>query len=74
MKCYGVVRLSECTSASLGTSAMPMNKPHLEFHRLDLASGWETMHGYPPTIRRKVLASERGCGPYEFHYYDDCRR
>ena len=37
---------------------MPMNKPHLEFHRLDLTSGWETMHGYPPGIRQKVLASD----------------
>jgi len=37
---------------------MPMNKPHMEFHRLDLASGWETMDGYPPTIQQKVLASD----------------
>jgi len=35
-----------------------MNKPHLEFHRLDLSSGWETMEGYPPTITQKVLASD----------------
>jgi hypothetical protein len=37
---------------------MPMNKPHLEFHRLDLASGWETMEGYPKNIQQKVLASD----------------
>jgi ChrR Cupin-like domain len=37
---------------------MPMNKPHLEFHRLDLGSGWETMQGYPPNIQQKVLASD----------------
>jgi len=35
-----------------------MNKPHLEFHRLDLAAGWETMRGYPPSIQQKVLASD----------------
>ena len=37
---------------------MPMNKPHLEFHRLDMNSGWETIAGYPPTIRQKILASD----------------
>ena len=37
---------------------MPMNKPHLEFHQLDLNAGWETMQGYPPTIRQKILASD----------------
>lgn len=37
---------------------MPMNKPHLEFHRLDMTSGWETMDGYPTTIQQKVLASD----------------
>jgi hypothetical protein len=35
-----------------------MNKPHLEFHRLDMSSGWETMQGYPPNIQQKVLASD----------------
>jgi hypothetical protein len=35
-----------------------MNKPHLEFHRLDLSSGWETMSGYPLNIKQKVLASD----------------
>ncbi|MGH8139864.1 MAG: cupin domain-containing protein [Steroidobacteraceae bacterium] len=37
---------------------MPMNKPHLEFHCLDLSSGWETMEGYPKSIRQKILASD----------------
>lgn len=37
---------------------MPMNKPHLEFHRVDLEIGWETMAGYPPDIQQKVLASD----------------
>ena len=37
---------------------MPMNKPHLEFHRLDMSTGWETIEGYPPTIQQKVLASD----------------
>lgn len=37
---------------------MSMNKPHLEFHSLDLSTGWETMTGYPPNIKQKVLASD----------------
>src|SRR6201999_3317463 len=37
---------------------MPMNKPHLEFQRVDLDSGWETMRGYPLNIQQKVLASD----------------
>jgi len=37
---------------------MPMNKPHLEFHKLDMNSGWHTMEGYPPTIQEKILASD----------------
>ena len=35
---------------------MPINKPHLEFHRLDMASGWETPAGYPAGIEQKILA------------------
>jgi hypothetical protein len=35
-----------------------MNKPHLEFHRLDLNCGWETIGGYPPGIQQKILASD----------------
>ena len=37
---------------------MPMNKPHREFHRLDMKSGWETMRGYPVTIQQKILSSD----------------
>jgi ChrR Cupin-like domain len=37
---------------------MPMNKPHLEFHGLDLKSGWTRLPGYPPTIMEKILASD----------------
>jgi hypothetical protein len=37
---------------------MPMNKPHLEFHRLDMDTGWTTLPGYPPTIHEKILASD----------------
>jgi len=35
---------------------MPINKPHLEFHRLDMSSGWETPEGYPDGIQQKILA------------------
>ncbi|MGO4567104.1 cupin domain-containing protein [Rhizobium sp. 2YAF20] len=37
---------------------MPMNKPHLEFHTLDLSSGWVTPPGYPAGIQQKILASD----------------
>jgi len=37
---------------------MPMNKPHLEFHRLDLEQGWATPEGYPSGIQQKILASD----------------
>ena len=35
-----------------------MNKPHIEFQRLDLATGWDTPNGYPSTIHQKILASD----------------
>jgi hypothetical protein len=35
---------------------MPTNKPHLEFHRLDMTAGWETPPGYPAGIEQKILA------------------
>jgi len=35
-----------------------MNKPHLEFHLLDMVSGWETPPGYPSGIKQKILASD----------------
>ena len=37
---------------------MPMNKPHLEFHRLDMGAGWATPPGYPAGIQQKILASD----------------
>lgn len=35
---------------------MPVNKPHLEFHTLDMETGWETPPGYPTGIQQKILA------------------
>jgi hypothetical protein len=35
---------------------MSVNKPHLEFHRVDMGSGWETPPGYPDGIEQKILA------------------
>ena len=35
---------------------MPVNKPHLEFHAVDMASGWQTPEGYPGGIAQKILA------------------
>ena len=38
---------------------MPMNKPHLEFHTLNMDEGWETPPGgYPSGIQQKILASD----------------
>ena len=37
---------------------MPVNKPHLEFHTLDMNSGWEVLAGYPAGIEQKILAGE----------------
>ena len=37
---------------------MPMNKPHLEFHTLNMSEGWETPPGYPSGIQQKILASD----------------
>jgi hypothetical protein len=37
---------------------MPMNKPHIEFQRLNMTKGWETPKGYPTTIQEKILASD----------------
>lgn len=33
-----------------------MNKKHDEFHRIDMASGWETPPGYPSGIEQKILS------------------
>jgi hypothetical protein len=39
-------------------SVMPMNKPHLEFHKVDMDEGWVTPPGYPAGIQQKILASD----------------
>jgi ChrR-like protein with cupin domain len=41
-----------------GSAGMPMNKPHLEFHKVDMSDGWITPPGYPAGIQQKVLASD----------------
>jgi hypothetical protein len=35
---------------------MPVAKPHLEFHRVDINSGWSAPAGYPGGIEQKILA------------------
>lgn len=35
---------------------MPVNKPHLEFHAVDMAGGWTVPFGYPAGIEQKILA------------------
>ncbi|MFI4948771.1 MAG: cupin domain-containing protein [Alphaproteobacteria bacterium] len=35
---------------------MPINKPHREFHAVDMTSGWSTPPGYPEGIEQKILA------------------
>ena len=37
---------------------MLFNKPHLEFHPIDMQNGWVTPPGYPPGIKQKTLASD----------------
>ena len=37
---------------------MPMNKPHLEFTRVDMSTGWASPPGYPTGIKQKILASD----------------
>ena len=37
---------------------MLFNKPHLEFHSLDMEDGWETPEGYPSGFKQKILASD----------------
>ena len=45
---------------------MEVNKPHLEFHAVDMNSGCATPPGYPAGIEQKILAGaldeERGAG------------
>src|SRR5215472_9627451 len=35
---------------------MPVAKPHLEFHHVDMNSGWLSPPGYPLGIEHKILA------------------
>jgi len=35
---------------------MPVHKPHLEFHAVDMHGGWATPPGYPAGIEQKILA------------------
>ena len=35
---------------------MTVNKPHLEFHAVDMTGGWQTPPGYPTGIEQKILA------------------
>ncbi len=35
---------------------MVLNKPHLEFHPIDMTTGWATPPGYPLGIEQKILA------------------
>jgi hypothetical protein len=35
---------------------MPVTKPHLEFHAVDMTTGWSTPPGYPSGIEQKILA------------------
>src|SRR5437773_2766352 len=44
--------------------SMPMNKPHLEFTRVDMNTGWATPTGYPAGIKQKILASDMWDGTY----------
>jgi hypothetical protein len=37
---------------------MLFNKPHLEFHPIDMNKGFETIEGYPSGIQQKILASD----------------
>ena len=37
---------------------MGRGKPHLEFEKLDMETGWETPPGYPPGMQQKVLTSD----------------
>jgi hypothetical protein len=39
-------------------TTMIFHKSHLEFHTLDIRSGWATPPGYPSGIKQKILASD----------------
>lgn len=44
---------------------MPVAKPHLEFHAVDMSAGWST----PPGAVHAPFKSNRGCLLLEIHYY-----
>ncbi len=58
MWCAGAAREVAPEDPVRTRKARTVSKPHLEFHRLDLESGWEVPPGYPAGIRQKVLASD----------------
>ena len=35
---------------------MPVRKEHKEFHKIDIAAGWQTVPDYPAGIQEKILA------------------
>ncbi|MCB1471585.1 MAG: cupin domain-containing protein [Rhodobiaceae bacterium] len=37
---------------------MAIDKEHLEFHAVDMSTGWETPTGYPAGIQQKILAGK----------------
>jgi len=37
---------------------MTFDKGHLEFHKLDMTTGWHTPPGYEPGFKQKILAGE----------------
>jgi hypothetical protein len=37
---------------------MGKGKPHTEFEKLDLETGWESPEGYPAGIRQKILSAD----------------
>jgi hypothetical protein len=41
---------------------MSLNKPHLEFHRVDMSAGWSTPPGYPSGIEAGSLDEQRRNG------------
>ena len=49
--------IQDCLQKRKATT-MPMNKPHLEFHKIDMKEGWATPPGYPAGIQQKILASD----------------
>jgi ChrR-like protein with cupin domain len=53
-----LLRFSRDLNMPSRSKAMPMNKPHLEFLRVDMTEGWATPPGYPTGIKQKILASD----------------